>query len=45
MMPSIAESCLHLPTRRILLVDDNPEIHKDIMGILRPQQDNPLAIV
>lgn len=45
MMPSIAESCLHSPTRRILLVDDNPEIHKDIMGILRPQQDNPLAIV
>jgi diguanylate cyclase (GGDEF)-like protein len=43
MKPSIVESCLHLPTRRILLVDDNPEIHKDIMGILRPQQDNPLA--
>ncbi len=45
MMPSITESCLHWPARRILLVDDNPEIHKDIMGILRPQQDNPLAIV
>jgi len=45
MMPSITESCLHWSTRRILLVDDNPEIHKDIMGILRPQQDNPLAIV
>jgi diguanylate cyclase (GGDEF)-like protein len=36
---------MHWPTRRILLVDDNPEIHKDIMGILRPQRDNPLAIV
>lgn len=45
MMPSITESCLHWPARRILLVDDNPEIHKDIMGILRPQQDDPLAIV
>lgn len=45
MMPSIAETCLQSPTRRILLVDDNPEIHKDIMGILRPRIQDPLAII
>lgn len=45
MMPSVAEPYLPPPTRRILLVDDNPEIHKDIMGILRPRLQDPLAIV
>jgi len=30
---------------RILLVDDNPSIHEDIKGILRPRHDDPLANV
>lgn len=45
MMQSVAEQYLPSPTRRILLVDDNPEIHKDIMGILRPRLHDPLAII
>ncbi len=42
-MPPTKNTLMSTPSRRILLVDDNPSIHEDITKILQPQRDDSLA--